>query len=108
MPYQLLSRSGLRLRSAARNLWIGRNAAERKSATDHCPALGQDRNGSARTAPEFLPGAICRGLQNEFDQFVGVLENGSPMPTTAHDGRQALRLADCALESALTGRAVKV
>ncbi len=64
MPYQLLPRSGLRLRSAARNLWIGRNAAERKSATDHCTALGQDRNGSARTAPEFLPGAICRGLQN--------------------------------------------
>jgi myo-inositol 2-dehydrogenase/D-chiro-inositol 1-dehydrogenase len=44
----------------------------------------------------------------ELDAFVGALENGSPMPTTPHDGRQALRLADCALESALTGRAVKV
>jgi len=44
----------------------------------------------------------------EFDQFVDALENGSPMPTTPHDGRQALRLADCALESALTGRAVNV
>jgi myo-inositol 2-dehydrogenase / D-chiro-inositol 1-dehydrogenase len=44
----------------------------------------------------------------ELDAFVGALEDGSPMPTTPHDGRQALRLADCALESALTGRAVKV
>ena len=44
----------------------------------------------------------------EFDQFVDAIESGSPMPTTPHDGRQALRLADCALESALTGRAVKV
>src|SRR3979411_2658493 len=25
------------------------------------------------------------------DGFVGALENGSPMPTTPHDGRQALR-----------------
>ena len=44
----------------------------------------------------------------EFDQFVDAIESGSPMPTTPHDGRQALRLADCALEFALTGRAVKV
>ena len=50
----------------------------------------------------------AEAYKTEFDQFVGALENGSPMPTTAHDGRQALRLADCALESALTGRAVKV
>jgi myo-inositol 2-dehydrogenase/D-chiro-inositol 1-dehydrogenase len=43
---------------------IGRNAAERKPETDHGPALEQDRNGSARSAPEFLPGAICRCLQS--------------------------------------------
>jgi myo-inositol 2-dehydrogenase/D-chiro-inositol 1-dehydrogenase len=30
------------------------------------------------------------------------------MPVTARDGRQALRLADAALESAQTGRMVKV
>ena len=34
----------------------------------------------------------------ELNQFVDALENGAPMPTTPHDGRQALRLADCALE----------
>jgi len=44
----------------------------------------------------------------ELDAFVGALESGLPMPTTPLDGRQALRLADCALESALTGRVVKV
>jgi myo-inositol 2-dehydrogenase/D-chiro-inositol 1-dehydrogenase len=44
----------------------------------------------------------------ELDAFVGALKNGWPMPTTPHDGRQALRLADCAAESVLTGRAVKV
>ena len=49
-----------------------------------------------------------KAYKTELDAFVGALESGSPMPTTPHDGRQALRLADCALESALTGRAVKV
>ena len=44
----------------------------------------------------------------ELGAFIDALEAGGPMPVTPHDGRQALRLADCALESALTGRAVKV
>lgn len=44
----------------------------------------------------------------ELGAFLDALEAGGPMPVTPHDGRQALRLADCALESALTGRAVKV
>jgi myo-inositol 2-dehydrogenase / D-chiro-inositol 1-dehydrogenase len=44
----------------------------------------------------------------ELDLFLQALETGGPMPVTPHDGRQALRLADCALESALTGRAVAV
>jgi myo-inositol 2-dehydrogenase/D-chiro-inositol 1-dehydrogenase len=50
----------------------------------------------------------AEAYKTEFDQFVAALENGSPMPTTPHDGRQALRLADSALESTLTGRTVKV
>src|SRR6266513_1377106 len=44
----------------------------------------------------------------ELDAVVCALDYSSPMPTTPYDGRQALRLADCALESVLTGRAVKV
>ena len=50
----------------------------------------------------------AQAYKAELDAFVGAVEGGSPMPTTPHDGRQALRLADCALESALTGRTVKV
>lgn len=44
----------------------------------------------------------------ELAAFIEAVESGAPMPVTARDGRQALRLADCALESALTGRAVTV
>jgi myo-inositol 2-dehydrogenase/D-chiro-inositol 1-dehydrogenase len=44
----------------------------------------------------------------ELDAFVTAVEAGKPMPVTARDGRQALRLADAALESAETGRLVKV
>jgi myo-inositol 2-dehydrogenase/D-chiro-inositol 1-dehydrogenase len=46
--------------------------------------------------------------RNELNAFIAAVESGSPMPVTPFDGRQALRLADCALESALTGRAVTV
>jgi myo-inositol 2-dehydrogenase/D-chiro-inositol 1-dehydrogenase len=44
----------------------------------------------------------------ELDAFIDAVADGKPMPVTARDGRQALRLADAALESATTGRAVKV
>jgi myo-inositol 2-dehydrogenase / D-chiro-inositol 1-dehydrogenase len=44
----------------------------------------------------------------ELDAFVEAIEVGRPMPVTVADGRQALRLADAALESATTGRRVRV
>jgi myo-inositol 2-dehydrogenase/D-chiro-inositol 1-dehydrogenase len=44
----------------------------------------------------------------ELDAFVEAVEAGGPMPVTVADGRQALRLADAALESATTGRRVQV
>ena len=46
--------------------------------------------------------------RTELDLFIKAVEAGETLPTTPHDGRQALRLAECALESALTGRSVKV
>ena len=46
--------------------------------------------------------------RTELDLFIAAIEAGGPMPTTPHDGRQALRLADCALEAAQTGRTVTV
>ena len=44
----------------------------------------------------------------ELEAFVDALLTGGAMPVTAHDGRQALRLADAALESVQTGRVVHV
>jgi myo-inositol 2-dehydrogenase / D-chiro-inositol 1-dehydrogenase len=44
----------------------------------------------------------------ELEGFADALEKGGPMPVTMRDGRQALRLADAALESAKTGKRVKV
>jgi myo-inositol 2-dehydrogenase / D-chiro-inositol 1-dehydrogenase len=44
----------------------------------------------------------------ELDAFIAAVQAGSSMPVTPFDGRQALWLADCALESALSGRSVRV
>jgi myo-inositol 2-dehydrogenase / D-chiro-inositol 1-dehydrogenase len=44
----------------------------------------------------------------ELDAFLAALEGGNAMPLTIEDGRRALRLADAALESAESGRAIKV
>ena len=46
--------------------------------------------------------------RTELMLFIEAVETGGPMPVTPHDGRQALRLADCALEAALTGKTVLV
>ena len=43
----------------------------------------------------------------ELDAFAAALETGGPMPVTVADGRQALRLADAALEAATSGRSVR-
>jgi myo-inositol 2-dehydrogenase/D-chiro-inositol 1-dehydrogenase len=42
----------------------------------------------------------------ELDAFVRAVRAGAPMPVTAFDGRQALALADAAVESAASGRVV--
>ena len=44
----------------------------------------------------------------ELESFVEAVETGGPMPVTVADGRQALRLADAALESAVSGQRVRV
>ncbi|WP_298281331.1 inositol 2-dehydrogenase [Acidocella sp.] len=44
----------------------------------------------------------------EFEQFCGAVRNNGEMPVTVRDGRQALRLADAALEAALSGKTVRV
>ncbi|MBR8330764.1 inositol 2-dehydrogenase [Burkholderia ambifaria] len=44
----------------------------------------------------------------ELDRFLTALETGAPMPATPRDGIRALRIANCALEAAYTGCAVKI
>ena len=46
--------------------------------------------------------------RTELALFTEAIETGGPMPVTPDDGRQALRLADCALEAALTSRTILV
>lgn len=46
--------------------------------------------------------------RNELEAFLKALQENAPMPTTPWDGRQALRLADAALESVLSGRTIQV
>jgi myo-inositol 2-dehydrogenase/D-chiro-inositol 1-dehydrogenase len=46
--------------------------------------------------------------RHELNAFVDAVVDGKPLPVTARDGRQALRLADAALEAAMTGKMVKV
>jgi myo-inositol 2-dehydrogenase/D-chiro-inositol 1-dehydrogenase len=44
----------------------------------------------------------------ELNQFIDAVRANEPLPTSARDGLKALHLANCALESIKTGRAVKV
>jgi myo-inositol 2-dehydrogenase/D-chiro-inositol 1-dehydrogenase len=44
----------------------------------------------------------------ELEAFVKAIADDAPMPVTLHDGRQALRLAECALQSVRTGRVVEL
>ena len=50
----------------------------------------------------------AQAYRSEMDAFIDALEQGTPMPTTVRDGVMALRLAECAVESARTGHTVKV
>lgn len=49
-----------------------------------------------------------QAYKSELDAFVEALVQNKPMPTTVQDGLMALRLAECAVESVNTGRAVRV
>ena len=50
----------------------------------------------------------AEAYKRELDAFVAAVENKSPMPVGAADGRLALVLAEAALLSSQTGRSVKV
>jgi myo-inositol 2-dehydrogenase/D-chiro-inositol 1-dehydrogenase len=44
----------------------------------------------------------------ELEAFVEALNTNAPLPTSVQDGLKALRLAECAYESAVSGKSVKV
>jgi myo-inositol 2-dehydrogenase/D-chiro-inositol 1-dehydrogenase len=50
----------------------------------------------------------AQAYRNEMEAFLAALDDGRPMPTSPFDGRQALRLADAAVESVREGRSVAV
>ena len=50
----------------------------------------------------------AQAYRAEMDAFVAAVAGKTPMPTTVRDGVLALRLAECAVESVRTGRAVAV
>ncbi|HEY7132411.1 MAG TPA: inositol 2-dehydrogenase [Candidatus Limnocylindrales bacterium] len=50
----------------------------------------------------------AEAYRNELEAFLVALDTGAAMPTSPRDGRQALRLADAAIESVRTGRAIRV
>lgn len=50
----------------------------------------------------------AQAYRAEMNAFVDAITEGKPLPTTVRDGVLALRLAECAVESVRTGRAVAV
>jgi myo-inositol 2-dehydrogenase/D-chiro-inositol 1-dehydrogenase len=67
------------------------------------------------TETEALPPLLNFFLQrytdayrNELDAFLKALQEGTAMPTTPWDGRQALLLAEAAMKSVVSGRSVAV
>jgi myo-inositol 2-dehydrogenase/D-chiro-inositol 1-dehydrogenase len=68
----------------------------------------RDETGAGDPLLNFFVERYADAYRNELDVFISAVQAGSPLPVTPFDGRQALRLADCALEAALTGRVVNV
>jgi myo-inositol 2-dehydrogenase/D-chiro-inositol 1-dehydrogenase len=59
-------------------------------------------------SPTIWTERYAQAYRSEMEAFIDALAEGKPMPTTVRDGVLALRLAECAVESARTGRAVVV
>jgi len=80
---------------------------------DNLRATTLRRYGSAETEGRepllnFFLERYADAYRLELDAFLAALEAGEPMPLSLEDGRRALRLADAAVESAGSGRAVAV
>ncbi|MEO5941321.1 MAG: Gfo/Idh/MocA family oxidoreductase, partial [Candidatus Limnocylindrales bacterium] len=91
---EILGSSGMLLNDNVRPSTIRRYTADQTEARP--PLLN------------FFLERYAEAYRNEMDAFLTALEDGAPMPTGPRDGRQALQLADAALESVRTGRPVAV
>jgi myo-inositol 2-dehydrogenase / D-chiro-inositol 1-dehydrogenase len=56
----------------------------------------------------FFMSRYTAAYANEIAAFVAAVQAGTPTPTTGHDGLMSLALAEAALRSVATGRAVRV
>ena len=92
--FEILGSSGMLLNDNLRPSTVRRYSADQTEARP--PLLN------------FFLERYADAYRNEMDAFLTALDAGTPMPTGPHDGRQALRLAEAALESVRTGRAVAV
>lgn len=81
------------------------------SAENHREANIEIADVTGYTRPPLLNFFMSRYVNayaNEIAAFVDAIANGSPTPTTGHDGMMALALADAALKSVAKGCVVKV
>ena len=81
------------------------------SAENHREANIEIADGKGYLRPPLLNFFMSRYVNayaNEIAAFVDAIANGSPTPTTGHDGMMALALADAALKSVAEGCVVKV
>jgi myo-inositol 2-dehydrogenase / D-chiro-inositol 1-dehydrogenase len=69
---------------------------------------GAKETEARETLLNFFLERYAEAYRIELESFADAVEKGGAMPVTMRDGRQALRLADAALESAKTGKRVKV
>jgi myo-inositol 2-dehydrogenase/D-chiro-inositol 1-dehydrogenase len=92
--FEILGSTGMLLNDNLRPSTLRRSTAE---ATEARPPL-----------LNFFLERYAEAYRNEMEAFLRALEDGTPMPTGPRDGRQALRLAEAALESVASGRPVTV
>ena len=92
--FEILGSTGMLLNDNLRPSTLRRSTAE---STEARPPL-----------LNFFLERYAEAYRNEMEAFLRALEDGTPMPTGPRDGRQALRLAEAALESVASGRPVQV
>ena len=92
--FEILGSRGMLLNDNLRPTTLRRYTAE---ATEARPPL-----------LDFFLQRYADAYREEMEAFLGAVSSGGPMPTTPHDGRQALALADAARESVASGATVRL